>query len=151
MNHRVFAACAGLIFLWLGGCSKPGDHPMNLPPASRFRPGQVWAFKTPADQPDAQLTILLVESRVPIGTIVHVGISGLTLPNGGSTIQHMPFTELAVDQSVTTLLEPSGPVPDFAEGYAEWKQANGGVFTVTVAEGLTAILSALKNSPGKSR
>lgn len=148
---RVVVACLGPFLFWLSGCSRQSDHAMNTPPDSRFRPGQVWAFKTPADQPDARLTILLVESRAPTGTIVHVAVSGLTLPTGGSTIQHMPFTEDAIARSVTTLLESSGPIPDFAEGYLRWKQDKGGVFTTTVAEGLDAIVSAVKKPPIDAR
>lgn len=105
-------------------------------PASKYRPGQVWSFKTPGDQPDAKLTILLVENYPKVGTVVHIAVSGVRLPHGNTTVPHMPFAESAIDQSVTTLVQESGPVPDFHEGYTQWKKAKGGVFTIRVAEGI---------------
>ena len=39
----------------------------------------------------------------------------------------------AIDRSVTKMLK-EGKVPDFREGYHEWRKACGGVYTITVAE-----------------
>jgi len=120
----------------------------SIPPvASKYHPGQVWNFKTPRDQPDAKLTILLVESYPKIGTVVHVAVSGVHLPRDNTTVPHMPFAESAIDQSVTALVLESGPVPDFHEGYAEWQRAKGGVFTISVADGLEAARKGLEQRP----
>jgi hypothetical protein len=116
-------------------------------PASKYHPGQVWSFKTPSDQPDAKLTILLVESYPKIGTVVHIAVSGVHLPHGNTTVPHMPFAESAIDQSVTALVQESGPVPDFHEGYTHWKQAKGGVFTISVAEGIDFVRKGLEQRP----
>jgi hypothetical protein len=48
----------------------------------------------------------------------------------------MPFSRAAVESSITTLLQDSVALPDFEEGYQEWRKAHGGVFTVSVLEGL---------------
>ena len=61
----------------------------------------------------------------------------------------MPFAESAIERSVTSLERESGPVPDFAEGYQQWRQAfdagKGGVFTITVAEAFDAVTSIARN------
>jgi hypothetical protein len=103
----------------------------------------VWAFKTPAGQSNAKLTILRVESDSKLGTIVHIALTGVSYGNGQTAIRHLPFKESAVEQSVTTLERESGPMPDYAEGYRLWREAfdagKGGVFSITVAEAYDAV------------
>ena len=161
----------GFLSFLFGGCSrKPSDteaikyksdkplgivptgpmHPTEAAPsASRFRAGQVWAFKTPPEQPDAKLTILRVENDGQGRTIVHIAISGVSFADGQTTIPHLPFDEAAIEQSVTTLERESGPVPDFAEGYRMWHEAftagKGGVFTISVAEAFETVTGAIRN------
>jgi len=116
---------------------------------SKFRAGQVWAFKTPADQPNARLTVLRVENGGKVGTVVHIALSGVSYGNGQTTIPHLPFAESAVEKSVTTLERESGPVPDYAEGYRLWREAfdagKGGVFSITVADAYEAVTSIARN------
>lgn len=49
---------------------------------------------------------------------------------------HMPFTRDAIERSVVKVAKEDGPVPDFNEGYDEWRRACGGVYTITVAEAI---------------
>lgn len=140
----------GLLSFLFGSCSNPSAHPnSSAPPQSRFRAGQIWAFRTPADQPNAKLTILKVEDGGKSGTIVHIALSGVSYGDGQTTVGHLPFAEAAIEQSVTTLERESGPVPDFAEGYRLWREAfdagQGGVFRISVAEAFDAVNSAARN------
>lgn len=48
----------------------------------------------------------------------------------------MPFTRDAIERSVVKVAKEDGPVPDFNEGYDEWRRACGGVYTITVAEAI---------------
>ena len=50
------------------------------------------------------------------------------------TIEHMPFAREAVERSVTKLLKEGSKVPDFQAGYNDWRNACGGVYTISVAE-----------------
>lgn len=129
-----------LLSFLLGGCSK-----QPVPPASKFQAGQVWAFTPPTNQPNARLTVLQVESGDKLGTIVHIAISGVSYGDGQTRIQHLPFAESAVERSITTLERESGPVPDYADGYQQWRQAfdagKGGIFSITVAEAYDAVTS----------
>jgi hypothetical protein len=93
--------------------------------------------------------VLRVENDSGVGTIVHVAISGVNYGDGQTTIEHLPFAEAAVERSVTTLERESGPVPDFANGYEEWRRAfdggTGGIFTITVAEAFDAVTSIARD------
>ena len=106
-------------------------------------------FTPPTNQPNARLTVLRVESGGKLGTIVHIAISGVIYGDGQTQIQHLPFAESAIERSVTTLERESGPVPDFADGYRQWRQAfdagKGGIFTITVAEAFDAVTSIARD------
>ena len=143
MNGRLLAIM-GLFSVLFGSCSKQPLQPaVNDPPESKFRAGQVWKFKTPPNQSDARLTVLRVERCGKLGTVVHIALTGVSYGNGQTTIQHLPFAESAVEQSVTALERESDEVPDFAAGYRQWRDAfdagKGGVFSITVAEAFDAI------------
>ena len=141
---RTLLIAMGLLSFLLGGCSK-----QPALPASKFHAGQVWAFTPPTNQPNARLAVLRVESDGKLGTIVHIALSGVSYGDGQTDIQHLPFAESAVERSVTTLERESGPVPDFAEGYRQWRQAfdagKGGVFTISVAEAFDAVTSIVRD------
>jgi hypothetical protein len=110
---------------------------------SKFRPGQVWAYQTREGEESSTITILRVESLPKIGVIVHVRLDGIRLKNcsGGpspTSIGHAPFAKDALDRSVTKLVEKRRALPEYEEGYNNWRQACGGVYTITVAEMLKA-------------
>jgi hypothetical protein len=140
---RTLLIAMGLLSFLFGGCSK------QLAPTSKFHAGQVWAFTPPTNQPNAMLTVLRVENGGKLGTIVHIAISGVTYGNGQTQIEHMPFAEAAVERSVTTLERESGPVPDFEDGYREWRRVfdagKGGIFTIPVAEAYEAAISIARD------
>jgi hypothetical protein len=133
---------AGLLSLAFGACSRRAPQPG--PATSRFQAGQVWAFKTPASQPNAKLIILRVENYGgEVGTIVHVAVTGVRYGGNQTLIPHLPFVEAAVTGSVTTMEREPAPLPDYSEGYGEWRKAfdagKGGAFSITVAEVVDAV------------
>jgi len=102
--------------------------------------GQVWAYRTrPGDQ-GSTLTIGRLEESAVAGRVVHISVSDVHIKNpriaGGYSTQlpHAPFSETAIEQSVTELVGKASPPPDFEAGYQQWQQARGGVFTISVAE-----------------
>jgi hypothetical protein len=106
---------------------------------AKFRPGQVWKYKTRPGEDNSFLTVLKIEGLPKVGTIVHVRVDNIRLRNctGGpepDNFQHMPFTRDAIERSVTTLQNEDAVVPDFQAGYDEWRAACGGVYTISVAE-----------------
>jgi len=106
---------------------------------AKYSPGQVWAYRTRKGEESSTITVLRVESLPKLGVIVHVRLDGIELKNcsGGpspTTIGHAPFTKDALDRSVTRLLEQGRTLPDYEQGYNNWREACGGVYTITVAE-----------------
>lgn len=118
-----------------------------------FHAGEVWRYHTRAAEPASTLTVLCVDDEPGAGTIVHVFVDGLHIPNPhhpegfSDAIGHMPFTEAAVAASVTHLLGHAEELPDFAEGYGNWRAAydggHAGVFTLSVAEAVEVMEQAI--------
>ncbi len=124
--------------------------------SARFRIGQVWHYKTRPQEPKSTLTIVKIDSLPKLGTVVHISVKNLRMKNPLSksgfseTIAHMPFSEAAIDGSVDRLVEEQAEIPNYEEGYEEWKQAvdsgKGGIFTITVAQAIDAMEHVL-NQP----
>ena len=135
------ALCVALVGANAPGTFAEGDRPCAVTTPmvdGKFVPGQVWSFKSREFEPDATVTILKIESLPKIGEIIHVRVDGIRLRNctGGpepTTVQHAPFTREAIERSAGKLMR-TGAVPDFGDGYAEWKAHCGGVYTITVIE-----------------
>jgi hypothetical protein len=161
----------GLLSFLIGACSKKSsattvvDHTMEkpvgivntkatrplavAPSSSKFRPGQVWTFKTPPGQPNARLTILRVEDGGKVGRVVHIALSGVSYTGGHTEIPRLPFAESAIDKSVIALERESGTLPDFSEGYRMWREAfesgKGGVFSIDVADAFETVTGAIRD------
>lgn len=107
----------------------------------KYKPGQVWSYKTRADEHESTLTILRVEQGPEKKRIVHIRVDHVQLTNctGGpapDNFEHMPFAKEALDESVLKVIR-RGAVPDFHNGYSEWRAAwdagNAGYYTITVS------------------
>jgi hypothetical protein len=113
--------------------------------AAELRVGQEWRFKGRPQDPDPRLIIDRLEQHPKMGTVVHISVRGVRIVNprapGGHVeeVGHMPFAREAVQRSVTQLVHDSVALPAFESGYDEWQRAQGGVFTISVREGLDFI------------
>jgi hypothetical protein len=122
----------------------------------KYRTGQVWRFKTRPGEEDATLTVVRVESSEKLGVIVHVSVEGVRIESPGApggfsdTLQHCPFSEEAIEESVTTLVGEAETLPAFEEGYRMWREAfdagEASIFSTTVAEAVGAIESAINQN-----
>ena len=106
---------------------------------ARFRPGQIWGYRTRAGEDASTLTILRIETLPKVGEIVHVRIDGVQFKNcaGGTVpneIAHAPFSRAAIEKSVTTLRSHLHDLPEYEQGYESWRSHCGGVYTIGVAE-----------------
>jgi len=112
---------------------------------TKFAAGQVWKYKTRPHESDSRLTVVRVDSDDhEYGNIIHIYISSVDIPNpdapGGKTvfIQHMPYDEDALSESVTELVDETKDLPDCQDGYKFWKEAfekgEAGVFNISVSE-----------------
>lgn len=108
---------------------------------SGFAAGQEWSVKAPPESP-AKIIIGRVE---PWRDRVAVHVSIVDIPASQETgalhvreIAHIPFEESALAASVDKLLATGvSPSRDFDTGYRQWKEHNGGIFTVPLAEATT--------------
>ena len=123
--------------------------------SSTYEPGQLWAYHNREGEDESRLAVLRLDSDPKLGTIVHVSIDGIAIPNakapGGVTeeISHLPMSKEALDRSVR---EQTGtrPLPDFQEGYKIWRKAHdsgqGGIFTATAAEAVDFVEQAINEA-----
>lgn len=122
---------------------------------AKFRVGQSWNYQTRPHDVGSTFTIVKVEASEKLGTIVHISLRGLKLKNPhhpnqwSDTVSHMPFSLAAVERSVTDLAEENVALPDFQEGYDQWRLAfdagRGGVFTLAVAEAVEGMEEAMNS------
>ena len=124
-------------------------------PAPSERPayakGQVWEYKTRPHEQDSRVKIQKIEDAGDrAGKIYHVSIVDVHfegLNSVSNLIQHLPVSRETLDASVTRLAEDQAAVfPSVEEGIAEWRRANGGVFTITLAQVVEFAEQALRNS-----
>lgn len=115
---------------------------MASPTVDRYAEGQVWEYQTRPEDKGSLLKIQKIEVLSEFsktGPVYHVSIIGLHfagLPLDG-TLQHAPFSKASLDASVTRLSSSKAAFPDVSGGIAEWRQARGGIFTVTVADAVS--------------
>jgi hypothetical protein len=101
-----------------------------------FWVGQVWSLRAPMD-PAARIHIGLVEDG---GQTIHISLWGQPIDDAsglGSPLVagHLPISADALRRSVDRVANEAPPEDlPFQEGYQTWKDAEGGVFTITVAE-----------------
>ena len=115
---------------------------------TRIEEGQVWTFKN-APSDTARLVIRKIERWEGGCEAVHISVYGL--PKVGDflgEVSHMPFDRKTLEGSLDKLAaEAPRADADFAGGYQEWKSARGGIFTISVAEALKAMLQAVFGPP----
>ena len=151
-GRRVF--CAALAFgLVAAGCRRRQETAIADPNSSSFRPGQRFSYRTRPGEESSTLTVIRVEAARTLGVIVHVSVEGLKMksprsPTGvAETIGHMPFSEAAVQRSVTALVGTAPPSAAAEAGYAEWRRAyeagKAGIYSITVAEAVDSIARSL--------
>lgn len=110
---------------------------------AKYKPGQIWEYKTRPGEPASRITILRIESFSKLGVIVHVRIAGVHLKNCGDTIQHAPFAKAALDESVVRQSGSNSKIPAYEEGYKRWLSDCGGVYTIPAARVVDTIDSML--------
>jgi hypothetical protein len=112
----------------------------------KYAVGQIWEYQTREGEEKSTLTIVNVEKNKKNGTIINVFVGGLKVKNPNADnglsdeITHLPFSKEAVEKSVTRLIGTTKKLPDYKEGYDEWRTAfnneEAGIFIITVKEAI---------------
>lgn len=113
--------------------------------STKYQVGQVWNYKTRTSEPNSTFTVVRVEDS-GIGVIVHIYIDNVNVRTNPeneeltSVISHSPFSEAALDSSVIELKTSVSQLPEYKEGYEEWKnlflQGNASVFTIPIKQSI---------------
>ena len=123
----------------------------------KYKPGQKWSYKTRPGEEDSYLIVLKVDKDPKLGNIIHIALRKLKMKNERSpdgspseNVNHMPFSQEALDRSDPKLLAEETDLPDFADGYQMWREAfdarRAGIYSITVAEAVTVTEAGLNPS-----
>jgi hypothetical protein len=113
---------------------------------SRYRAGDVWEYTTRHGEEQSRLTIVKVERSSQLGIIIHLALDRLTWKTcqgdpSPQQVPHMPFDREAVEHSVTHRVGSVRSLPNYEDGYNEWKNAflNGhaGIYTISVKDAVS--------------
>lgn len=105
----------------------------------RYAEGQVWEYRPRLGDEGSLLKIQSV-GRYPAfaktGPVYHVSIIGFRLgtPRVHPVLPHAPVTEAVLDASVTRLHLAAAAFPSANDGIKQWREAEGGVFTISISE-----------------
>ncbi len=148
--HRASAIMIPLVLL---GCDRGDRTNTSINTMSPFTVGQVWTYHTRPQEEASRIIVCRIESDPKLGQIVHVHVNGLRFRNsqapGGYSDQigHMPYSAVALRDSVVSLESSGAELPDFEEGYQQWRSAfdsgKGGVWTAPVSEAIAGMESAI--------
>jgi hypothetical protein len=148
MKHWNLLFIAAVAFTFSGtavaqiGVAPKKDTSLQDVTDAKFKPGDVWEYTSREGEERSTLTILKVDNSPELGVIVHIGVEKIKLANcrGGpspESVPHMPFARKALDDSVTKKIASNRPLPNFREGYEEWKEAyskkKAGIYIVGVS------------------
>lgn len=119
----------------------------SAPDRADYAVGQVWEYRTRPGEEGSLLSIRHAEKDPRGEPIYHIAIIGLKLGGGDRAIDelpHLPVSRKTLDASVTRLATRSATFPDGSEGMAMWREAEGGVFTIRVAEIVETVEASLR-------
>lgn len=120
---------------------------------SRFKVGQMWSYKTRPNEKNSFFIVVKVDVNRKLGNIIHIAVQNLKMKNPNShtgfsdRANHLPFAEVAINESAVKLLKKKVDLPDYEEGYNLWKEAfdnkRAGVYTITLAKAVDIMEAAL--------
>lgn len=119
----------------LAGLAMIAGGDANAKPIA-FKSGQVWEYRTRPQDGGSLVKIQRISRDRVLGLIYHISLIGLTMRNAemDGSLMHAPVSREVLDKSVVKRFGGKATFPSADEGIAEWKKAEGGVFTIGLAE-----------------
>jgi hypothetical protein len=123
----------------------------------KFRAGDLWEYETRKGEEHSRLTIAKIDNSPELGVIVHVAVDNVKFSNchGGPEpegVPHMPFARKALETSVKKRVASEQPLPDYQEGYEQWKTAyskkRAGVYVIGVANAVSVAEKTFRTGIG---
>ncbi len=126
--RSIFTTLALLFGALLSGAAAPAP--------SRYAAGQVWEYRHRPQDAGSLLKIQKVEDGGKLGPIYHLSVIHIAFRNAAiaGVLPHTPVSQATLDASVTQLSDAVAEWPDVEPGIAQWRQDQGGVFTISVAQ-----------------
>ena len=124
---------------------------------SKYRVGDVWEYTTRGGEEQSRLTIVKIDKSSKLGIVIHIAVDRLNwrtcqgdpLPE---QVPHMPFAREAIEDSVTRRVGSSRSLPNYQDGYEEWKNAflNGhaGIYTISVKDAVSVAETTWRKGMG---
>jgi hypothetical protein len=149
-------ACASGVSAQIGVLPQK-DTTLQSATDEKFKVGDVWEYETRKGEEKSTVTILKVDISPELGVIVHVAVYKIKLANchGGpspDSVPHMPFARRALDASVTKRVASGQPLPDYSDGYEEWKQAysekKAGIYVISVSKAVAVAEKTYRSGIG---
>jgi hypothetical protein len=147
-------ALTALILLGAFVAGRMHSAPQPAGQSGKYKVGQRWSIKGRSEDPQPTIVIGRIDGT-PHGEVVHVSVFGVRVANSHSPggvneeLPHLPLATAALDSSVIALQGTGKTADDFEKGYAEWHKAEGGSFTVPIAECLDILEKTLASAPGR--
>jgi hypothetical protein len=116
-----------------------GISKMPIAASQEFTPGQEWSYQARTQDTASTVVIGAVEDHPDSGVVIHISIQNVHIGESVTKIGHIPISSEALRSSVTQLRSETGDTEGIADGIAAWREASGGVFTISVAEAVEYI------------
>ena len=113
---------------------------------STYRVGDVWEYRARSGEQASKFTVVKIDSSPNLGIIIHIAVDKLNwktcqgdlLPQ---QVPHMPFAKKALEASAVRRVGTASKLPDFGDGYEEWRQAflkkKAGIYTIPIKDAVT--------------
>jgi hypothetical protein len=133
------------------GCGETPKEPDSM--NAQFRAGQLWTYRTRPGEERSRVVICKVETDPKLGEIVHLHVQGIQIKNPiapdkvSHEIGHMPYAAEALKKCLGTLESGNVTLPEYQDGYEEWRKAfengNAGVWTLELADAISGMEDAI--------
>lgn len=118
---------------------QPAAAPQASPPAPPpIAVGQVWEYHSRPQDAGSLLKVQRTE-KMAGHDIFHITVIRVQMGGMPTAIQHLPMARESLQRSVVRTAPDPGTFPSPDEGIAAWREAEGGAFTVTVAEAIDLV------------
>jgi hypothetical protein len=102
--------------------------------AHQFAEGTTWHYRARCGEEGSLIKIHRIEIDTETGEeVFHISAIGLRSPHFDD-IQHIPVSRRTLELSVTAPAHDPGQFPSCEEGIAIWREENGGVYAISIAE-----------------
>lgn len=117
-----------------------------------YQQGQVWEYRTRPEDTGSLLRIQRIEANPALaqyGPIYHISVIGARFKDRrlSGNLAHLPVSRQTLDASVIRLSSASPTFPDAGPGIDKWRSAQGGVFTIPLAEIIGSVEQMFRPRP----